>query len=392
VERRGDIVLRAEFERWNREGAVDRRHPVDMAVVQIRKLLGNSIIETEAGKGYRLGRGLTTELIPDPSSSELERLLAIASDQLKNHTDASFRAAIENCEDLLKTGKIEDAYAVLALAYINLGHLGLCREQPSITIAKANGIIEEALERFPSFGSAYAISGLIALIYDYDWDTAENNLRRALELSPDNPLAHAFISHLLVDRGDFKEGLEHARIAADINYNRAMTVVTEPWFMMYAGRIEEAVILGEKVVNRFRSIAPPHAILGHIYRAAGAPEKALEQYDIAMGIEFLPEVPAAIGFVQAQMGHRKEAQRSLDTIYKARDAGRIAYASSFFDALVRTGLGEKEKALDALEKACVEKCDWLVQLGVDPRWKDLHKEKRFLRLMHRVGLTKLPRV
>jgi DNA-binding winged helix-turn-helix (wHTH) protein len=390
VERRGEIVLRDEFEHWKREGSVDRRSPVDMAVVQIRRLLGESVIETVAGKGYRIGRGLSIELISSPSSSDFERLLAIASSQLKVHTDASFRAAIENCEDLLKTGKIEDAYAVLALAYINLGHLGFCREQPAITITKANGIIDEALNHFPSFGSAYALKGLTALIYDYDWTAAEKNLTRALDLSPGNGLAHVFIAHLFVDSGDFDKGLQHARIAADIDYERAITVVIEPWFMMYAGRVADAVVLGEKVVKRFRSFAPAHAILGHIYRAAEAREKALEQYDIAMSIDFLPELPAAIGFIQAQMGHRKEALRNLDTLYKARDAGRIAYVSSLFVALVHTGLGEKQKALDALEKAYDERCDWLIQMGVDPRWKELRSEKRFLNLMRRIGLTRRP--
>jgi hypothetical protein len=90
------------------------------------------------------------------------------------------------------------------------------------------------------------------------------------------------------------------------------------------------------------------------------------------------------------MGRRKDALHSLGTIYKARDAGRIVYASSFFDALVYTGLGEKKIALDALEKAYAEKCDCLIHLGVDPRWSELHTEKRFLSLMRRVGIKYSP--
>jgi DNA-binding winged helix-turn-helix (wHTH) protein len=158
VERRGELILRGEFKPWDREGSVDRRNPVDTAVVQIRKQLEDSIIKTERGRGYRLGAGFVVELIASPSSSELGRLLAIALNQVNDHSSASFRGAIENCEELLKAERIPDAYAVLGLAYINQGHVGLCREQPSVAIAKAREIINEGLKYFPSFGSAYAMS------------------------------------------------------------------------------------------------------------------------------------------------------------------------------------------------------------------------------------------
>lgn len=390
VERRGELVLRREFKPWEREGAVDQRNPVDMAVVQIRKQLEDSIIETERGKGYRLGHALTVELIASPSSSELERLLAITLNQINEHSSASFKSAIDHCKELLMAERIPDAYAVLGLAYINQGHVGFCREQPSVAIAKAREIINEALEYFPTFGSAYALRGLATLIYDYDWRTAEADFRKALEGSPENELAHCFLAHLLVAQGKFGEGLEHARIAAELDYESAMTVATEPWLMMFAERGGEAVARGEEVAKRFAPSAPTHAILGDIYQAVGTMHKAIEQYRLCLDIEFLPAALASLGYVQARMGHREEALNSLAAIYKAKETGRIVYVSGYFDALVHAGLGESKKSLDALERAYDEKCDWLVHLGVEPRWKELRREKRFVNLMRRVGIKNSP--
>jgi len=388
VERRGELVLRREFKPWEKEGSPDQRNPVDAVMVQIRKKLGDSVVEGERGKGYRLGRGLTVEIIASPSASELERLVAIALNQINDHTSASFRAAIENCEELLKVGKIPDAYAVLGLAHINQGHVGFAREQPSVAINKARQVIDEALRWFPNLGSALALKGLATLIYDYDWRTAEADFRKALELSPENELGHCFLSHLLVAKGAFDEGLRHARIAARIDYQSPRTVATEPWLMLFAGHPADAVTKGEEVAKRFAESAPAHVILGHAYRAVGATTKAIEEYRRTLDIEFLPDALASLGFIHARMGRRPEALDSLAAIYQAKDSGRIAYASSYFTALVYNGLGEKKKALDALDSAFEEKCDWLIYLGVEPRWEELRGEQRFVRLMRRVGIKR----
>jgi hypothetical protein len=88
------------------------------------------------------------------------------------------------------------------------------------------------------------------------------------------------------------------------------------------------------------------------------------------------------------MGRRKEALDSLAAIHRAKDSGKIAYVSSYFTALVYTGLGEKKKALDALDSALEEKCDWMIYLAVEPRWEEIRGEQRFVSLVRRVGIKR----
>ena len=159
--------------------------------------------------------------------------------------------------------------------------------------------------------------------------------------------------------------------------------------MIFAGQVAEAVIKGEEVVGRFGQSAPAHAILGDAYLAAGAMDKALQQYRLALGIDFLPEAVACQGFLYGLQGRRKLALNCLDSLHRAKEEGQIAYVSSWFTALIHTGLGEKEKALNALDEAFKEKCDWLIYLAVEPRWKILHNEKRFRTLQQRVGIGRL---
>jgi len=286
VENKGNVVLRDAFKACAGRYYRDQRHQVDSHVSQIRKKLGKSIIVGERGKGYRLSPKFAVEAIPHPSLSKLEKQLSIALNQIGDHTSPSFQAAIENCEDLLRADKIPDAYVALAVAHINLGHVGFCRELPSIATKKARRIIDEALREFPELGSAYALRGLTSLIYDYDWVKAENDFRKALKLNQQNVYGHSFLAHLQVARGQFEEGLKHARIVAELDYQNPLRAATKPLLMVFAGRFEDAVIEAEKVVRRFAQCAPAHSILGHAYRAVGATERATAQSALTTSIAF----------------------------------------------------------------------------------------------------------
>jgi tetratricopeptide (TPR) repeat protein len=388
VERKGKVVARGEFEPWRSDALLGQRHPVDMQVVEIKRRLDDgSIIKSARGKGYQLSPALSVESIGSPSRSGLERRLLIALEQLNAHTSAGFRASMENCEELLKEGRIAEACSAIALAHINLGHTGFCRENRDIRLQRARKILATALGWFPAFGSAYALVGLTHLI-DYDWDGADANFAKALEYSPDNELAHCFLAHMRTAQGSFEAALNHARIASETDFASAMTVVTEPWMMLFAGRATEAVLKCEEVVSRFGNSGPARHILGDAYCAVGEMDKALEQYSRALEIDFLPTVVSSRGFVYGRMGHRKDALKCLGELLAKKESGKIAYVSGWHEALVRAGLRETKPALDALDKAFDEKCDWLIYLGVDPRWRELRGERRFQSLLRRIGIRK----
>ena len=388
VEHKGALVLREEFTLWPRKGSVDRRNPVDTYVSQIKKRLGDaSIIEGDWGKGYRLSPALHPEIIKSPSLSELERRLMIALEELNAHTTAGFRASIDVCQDLLTGGRIEEACSAIALAYINLGHTGFCRENRDLSLHRARKVLADAIEWFPAFGSAYALRGLAHLL-DYKWDAADADFTTALGHSPDNEYAHCFLAHMLAAQGSFDAALDHARIAARIDYGSAITVMTEPWMMLFAGHTVEAVIKGDEVVRLFGHTGPAHAILGDAYCAAGELTKALEQYKRALDIEYLPGAVSGRGFVYGQMGLPEEARGCLTDLETKKESGTIAYVSSWHRALVYAGLRETMLALDALDKAFEERSDWLIYAGVDPHWKELRGEEPFQNLLRRIGITK----
>lgn len=388
VQRHGDVILRGEFLPWQTEKTFPERHPVEEVVSVIRKQLG-PVITTKRGRGYCLSPGLGVKTIPSPSLPELKRLLSRALAQLNTHTSAGFRGTIVNCQELIRQGQTDAASIVIALANINLGHAGFCREPWDLSIQRAREVVAGALEAFPKFGPAYAMRGLIQLLHDYNWKQAESDFNEALRLSPDDHLGHSFIAHLLVSQGLFEEGLPHAERAAALQYEHPIDAITVPWLMLLAGRADRALIIADKVVERFSESAPVHVIRGHIYRAVGLPKRAIEEYELALKIDFLPDAVVGKGFVYGQEKRPADALACLDELREAKKNGMIVYTSDWHDALVYAGIGEKAQAIAALERAYEEKCDWLIHLAVEPRWDELRNEPKFQDLVSKVGIRRI---
>lgn len=63
---------------------------------------------------------------------------------------------------------------------------------------------------------------------------------------------------------------------------------------------------------------------------------------------------------------------------------------AFYLATIYTGLGQKDQALQQLEKAYEERFYRLIFLGVDPVFDSLRGDPRFQELLRRVGLPPLP--
>src|ERR1700734_1816818 len=230
VQNQGATVPREELSPWKGK-SYSGRHPAEDARKEIKKKVG-PIIETVRAVGYRISPAFAIEIIPPPSATELQQLLVVTLAQMDTHSYAGFKAAMENCEQLIAAGKVPDAYCAKALAHINLGMVGYCRELPAVSIDATRDLIERALKWYPKLGSAYALRGLTYLI-QYKWIEAENDLNKSLEFDQNNDFGHSFLSHLLVARRKFDEALDHARLAVKADYKQPIICITEPWFMLF---------------------------------------------------------------------------------------------------------------------------------------------------------------
>lgn len=125
------------------------------------------------------------------------------------------------------------------------------------------------------------------------WDEAEGDLRRALELSPDQPEVLNYLGYTWVDRGEnLEEGLAMIRRAVELRPNSAAIIDSLGWAYFRLGDYQQAQLFLERAVELEPGSATLNDHLGDVYWRLGRRTEARFQWRRALSQE--PEDAAAI--------------------------------------------------------------------------------------------------
>jgi tetratricopeptide (TPR) repeat protein len=124
--------------------------------------------------------------------------------------------------------------------------------------------------------------------------------------------------------------------------------------------------------------------LGAAYAQRGLYDEAVDELKKAVDLSEGSPVPLGhLGFVYGRKGDRAAAQRILGQLDALADR---QYVPASTVAVTQIGSGDKEKALDSLERAYQEHDFSMVFLGVAPWFNSLHGETRFTQLLREMKL------
>lgn len=296
----------------------------------------------------------------------------------KSETETSisyFRQAIELDPNyaLAYTG-LSDAYRGLTVG----GEMPADEMMP-----KAKAAAFRAIELDDTLAEARANLGHVYFWYEWDWNAAETQHRRALELDPNSPDALQWHAHLLSCTGRHAEALAKIRRAREIDPLNLRVGAIEGMLLYYAGQPDEAVSRLQKTLE----LNPNHRLAlmmaARAFTEKGMFAEAIAATNKAREISPVSSEPIAYGtYALAKSGKQAEANAALDELLKS---SATRYIPPYHIALVYNALGENEKALDYLEKAFAEKDVRMVWLKVEPKWNNLRGEPRFVELMRRMN-------
>src|SRR6266481_874152 len=161
-------------------------------------------------------------------------------------TRHDLRGSITYFEDAIRDDpSYPEAYAGLAAATAILGQVPNDGMPPGDGKPKAREAAQKALQLNPRLAEAHAVLGNVAMSYDWDLATAEKELRRAIELSPNEPTPHEWYCHLLIVQGHNSEALAEAHRALDLDPVNPLfhDVVAETYYFgrSYDAAIDEAL-------------------------------------------------------------------------------------------------------------------------------------------------------
>jgi eukaryotic-like serine/threonine-protein kinase len=248
---------------------------------------------------------------------------------------------------------------------------------------KAVAAALQAVEADDTLAEAHASLGFVKLYYERDWEGAERELSRAVELKPESAVALRWHAFNLSAMGRHKEALveiERAREAAPLSPVVATGVAN---VLFLAGRFDDAIEQCQRSFEIDPGSMSTHIVLRWCYERKGMCEEALAVYEQERAFAGdSPTTCTKYAHVLASCGRKDEARAELEKITSKGEArGALTYEA----AVVYSLLGENERALEWLGRAAEEHAVGLAFVRVDPRLDGLRDDARFAELLRRVG-------
>jgi len=274
-----------------------------------------------------------------------------------------------------------------ALAYVGLAEaympMALTSGVPSREVLpKAKTAAQKAIELDETLAQAHAVLGLINFWYDWDWQAAEKQFLRALEINPNSPEARFGYAHLLSNTLRHEKAITEIRRAIELDPVSLRNNAVEGQILFFAGRSDEALDRLQKTLDLDPNFWLAQLFISRVYSEKGMPGEAVAAAQKAGDIAGNSQSIAYRAYALSKTGKAADVRASLDELSTMSAA---AYVPPYNFAVVYIALGEKEKALDFLEKGFAEKDGRMVFLAVEPMWNDLRSEPRFQDLMRRMN-------
>jgi TolB-like protein len=266
---------------------------------------------------------------------------------------------------------VADSYALMASYSLN----------PEF-VPQARSAALRALELDEQLAEAHTSLALIAQNHDWDWQTAENEYRRAIELNPNYVTAHHWYAEFLAFQGRFEEAFESSERARRLDPLSLIIAADYGAILHFARQYDRAI----EQFRAVRAVEPDfpraHMIVGSYAESEMFPE-ALAEIDAWRRREDTPWTWAAEVYVYRRWGRQLEARRALANLEDA--CRRLQVDPSPLMGGAYVGI-DNSKALAHLERAYLNRSNVLVSLKVDPGYDPVRTDPRFQDLLRRVGL------
>ncbi len=276
------------------------------------------------------------------------------------------------------------AYAGLSDAYRSLA---LGSEMPPIEfLSKSKVAAQKAIEIDDALSEAHTALGMTIFWGEWNWNEAENQFKRALELNPNSANAHLFYAHLLSNMGRHTEALAEIKLARELDPLFPFAGALEGQFLFHAGQTDEALDRLRKTSELEPNFWMPHLFASSAYIEKGMYAEAVAEACLTRKLSPVQTNSVAFeGYALAKLGRRDEARAALDELLKLSTE---RFVPPCHIAQIYNGLGEQNETLTWLERGFEQRDPKMTFLKVEPKWNNLRREPRFIDLMQRMEFDK----
>ena len=352
-----------------------------------RELEGILALQSEVAQG--VAQSLAIALIPT-EQARLARTRVVQPVAYEQYQLGRYRLAERTVAGLqAAVGHFERAIAIdptYALAYAGLADVQVLLPffssdvPPAVGRARAVAAANRALALDSSLGQSHAALGLVSE-FEFQWEPAEAHFRRAIALDPGYATAHHWYADMLARRGRKSEALAEIRKALELD--PLSTIINQDlgYVLTLGGEREAGIRQYERTLEMDPAFSTTWIVLAFALLEAGRFEdasRALSRWAELTGqdpVKFRQLVDAAAAY--ARSGAPQPVPAGIDMAHISPP-----YAVPQFYII----LGQKELALDALERAYEQGTFSAVMSILGPLFDSIRTDPRFLAILKKIGL------
>ncbi|MDT7806531.1 MAG: eukaryotic-like serine/threonine-protein kinase [Acidobacteriota bacterium] len=338
-----------------------------------------------AGRQQTGDSGAGAAAVPRGEEDEAQKLYKAGRYFVTRRTAEGLRQAIERFERAVRLAPgFALAWAEMADSYSLLNWY--VEPPPTGAWASARQSALRAVEADDTLSEAHASLGFVLFNYDRDFSGAERELRRAIELNPENAVARRWHAFNLSAMGRHDEAVTEIRKAREIAPRSPVIATAVANILLLARRFEEADDACRDALELDPGLISTHIILRWSYEMRGLCDDALAVFEQERAFAGdTPTTRAKHAHVLASCGQPGEARAILDGLIANRER---EWVTAYEIAVINSLLGELDAAFNWLARAEEEHSVGLTYLRVDPRLDRLRADPRFSELLQRSGRMK----
>ncbi len=302
---------------------------------------------------------------------------------LNKKTSESIHTAVQHFEkSITQDPEFALAYANLAYSYTLIGGAGYGSLPGDMADKKAKEAATKALELDETLAEAHAALAYIKFRTDWDWDEADKEFMRAIELKPGYATAHEWYALFLAIHRRLDESLQQMALAYEMDPLSSSVNTGLGRIYHFRGEMDKAIEQFNKAIALDLNYAEAYFGLGMAHYKNG--NYPLAEANILKALQLSgrrPVILGVLGGLYATSGRQSEALKLLDELQTSPSNNDKMYAASF----ILASLNRMDEALVIIEKLYAVKYGILVYYNVERTFLGEENVKKILPIIKRMG-------
>jgi serine/threonine protein kinase/TolB-like protein len=318
-------------------------------------------------------------------NAEAYRLYLLGKQQLNQRTGESIQKGLsyfQNAIELDPTFAL--AHVGVADCYTLIGGAGYGSFPRERAVDLAKDAINTALKIDETLAEAYNSLAYLKFRVEWDWEKAESNFKRAIELKPGYASAYEKYALYLAVLGRYDEALPLMYRASELDPLSASVSTGIGRIYHFSHQFDKAIAQYNKTLEMNPDYVEAVFALGLSYSHSKRYDQGISELKNALELSNgRLIILGSLATAYAKNGMREEA---LKIKYNLIQQQKEKHISPFYFALIDAPLGNIDAAIDSLYKAYDEHFGILVYLKASPFFENLRSEPRFKELVKMIGL------